>query len=89
MGHLKAGLASSLTRRRRPELPASCPDSIANLARLCWDSKPSSRPHFGEVMQVLDNAFAMLDQAADVVPIETLRQQSASSLSIAVAQQET
>ncbi|XP_023527178.1 serine/threonine-protein kinase STY46-like [Cucurbita pepo subsp. pepo] len=38
----------------RPNIPACCPTSLANVMRKCWDGNPSERPAMHEVVQMLE-----------------------------------
>eukprot|EP00002_Diphylleia_rotans_P008823 TRINITY_DN1880_c0_g1_i6.p1 TRINITY_DN1880_c0_g1~~TRINITY_DN1880_c0_g1_i6.p1 ORF type:complete len:1142 (-),score=190.87 TRINITY_DN1880_c0_g1_i6:2875-6024(-) len=37
----------------RPEIPAGCPYDMQNLIQKCWSNRPTSRPPFLEIMQML------------------------------------
>ncbi|GAB2236319.1 hypothetical protein Droror1_Dr00028041 [Drosera rotundifolia] len=37
----------------RPEIPKDCPDILKSLMTKCWDSCPSKRPQFSEVISIL------------------------------------
>ncbi|XP_050372043.1 serine/threonine-protein kinase STY13-like [Argentina anserina] len=56
----------------RPQIPKSCPSSLAKVMKRCWDAEPSKRPEMEEVVTMLENidnskhphgcfCFSMLD----------------------------
>ena len=42
-------------RGDRPQIPESCPASLRNLIRLCWDQVPERRPSFKGIVSHLQN----------------------------------
>ena len=43
-----------LLQKLRPEIPRSCPKSIADLMQRCWDADPNKRPEMEEVVSMLE-----------------------------------
>ncbi|XP_024197441.1 serine/threonine-protein kinase STY13 isoform X2 [Rosa chinensis] len=38
----------------RPQIPKSCPSSLAKVMKRCWDAEPSKRPEMDEVVTMLE-----------------------------------
>jgi TPR repeat protein len=43
-------LARKVMAGERPPIPSSTPAAISGLIRRCWDTNPSNRPHFNEIV---------------------------------------
>lgn len=41
-------------KKLRPKIPRSCPKSVANVMKRCWDKDPSKRPEMDEVVRLLE-----------------------------------
>ncbi|KAK9684709.1 hypothetical protein RND81_10G227000 [Saponaria officinalis] len=41
-------------KNARPPLPTECPAALSRLITRCWSSKPAKRPHFDEIVTVLE-----------------------------------
>ncbi|CAA2967799.1 serine threonine- kinase HT1-like [Olea europaea subsp. europaea] len=46
--------SSVVYKSSRPDIPKSCPDSVANVMKKCWDADPKKRPEMEEVIQMLE-----------------------------------
>lgn len=53
MQPMQVGMAV-LNQGLRPTIPKECPPSLAKLMRSCWDSDPSRRPSFSELVPTLE-----------------------------------
>lgn len=53
MQPMQVGMAV-LNQGLRPTIPKECPPSLAKLMRSCWDSDPSRRPSFSELVPILE-----------------------------------
>ncbi|CAN4086178.1 unnamed protein product [Withania somnifera] len=42
-------------KKARPPIPAACPAPIQNLIKQCWANNPHKRPHFEEIVTVLES----------------------------------
>ncbi|XP_057517288.1 serine/threonine/tyrosine-protein kinase HT1-like [Amaranthus tricolor] len=42
-------------KNARPPLPAECPKALSRLIKLCWSSNPDKRPHFKEIVSILES----------------------------------
>ncbi|GFZ03732.1 protein kinase superfamily protein [Actinidia rufa] len=49
-------------KNARPPLPSSCPVAFGHLINRCWSSNPNKRPHFKEIVSILDSYAASLEQ---------------------------
>ncbi|KAA8542666.1 hypothetical protein F0562_023835 [Nyssa sinensis] len=49
-------------KNARPPLPSTCPMAFRHLINQCWSSNPDKRPHFGEIVNILENYAASLEQ---------------------------
>lgn len=41
-------------KNARPPLPANCPMALSQLMTQCWSSNPNKRPHFEEIVSILN-----------------------------------
>lgn len=41
-------------KNARPPLPANCPMALSQLMTQCWSSNPNKRPHFDEIVSILN-----------------------------------
>lgn len=39
----------------RPPLPPACPMALSHLINRCWSSNPDKRPHFDEIVSLLES----------------------------------
>lgn len=46
----------------RPPLPTDCPRAFSHLINRCWSSKPNKRPHFDEIVSILESYTESLEQ---------------------------
>jgi len=46
-------IQNDIVAGKRPDIPESCPQSIAQLIRQCWDQDQQKRPSFKEINQIL------------------------------------
>lgn len=46
----------------RPPLPSACPRAFSHLINRCWSSNPDKRPHFDEIVSVLEGYVESLEQ---------------------------
>eukprot|EP01096_Ripella_sp_DP13-Kostka_P016473 TRINITY_DN802_c0_g2_i2.p1 TRINITY_DN802_c0_g2~~TRINITY_DN802_c0_g2_i2.p1 ORF type:complete len:613 (+),score=284.80 TRINITY_DN802_c0_g2_i2:197-1840(+) len=53
--------SNSVINGERPPIPASCPHSLADLMRQCWDAQPENRPTVVGVITKLEEILAELD----------------------------
>ncbi|CAN8069668.1 unnamed protein product [Agarophyton chilense] len=53
MQPMQVGMAV-LNQGLRPTIPRECPPSLAKLMRNCWDSDPSRRPSFTDLVPILE-----------------------------------
>ncbi|XP_059306569.1 serine/threonine-protein kinase STY13-like [Lycium ferocissimum] len=44
----------TIYKSRRPEIPNSCPNDLANIMKQCWDANPKKRPEMQEVVLMLE-----------------------------------
>ncbi|KAE9453746.1 hypothetical protein C3L33_14350, partial [Rhododendron williamsianum] len=49
-------------KNARPPLPSTCPVAFRRLINRCWSSNPNRRPHFEEIVDILENFAASLEQ---------------------------
>ncbi|KAK3406688.1 hypothetical protein EUGRSUZ_K02846 [Eucalyptus grandis] len=49
-------------KNARPPLPPECPPAIRRLISRCWSSNPNKRPHFDEIVQILERYSESLEQ---------------------------
>ncbi|KAL1566193.1 Serine/threonine-protein kinase ht1 [Salvia divinorum] len=42
-------------KNARPPLPSTCPAAFSRLIRRCWSSNPDKRPHFDEIVSILES----------------------------------
>ncbi|GAA0149599.1 hypothetical protein Leryth_006590 [Lithospermum erythrorhizon] len=52
-------------KNARPPLPPDCPLAFRNLINRCWSSNPDKRPHFEEIVALLESYKESLQQDAD------------------------
>lgn len=43
-----------VARNLRPQIPRCCPNSLANVMKMCWDASPEKRPEMDEVVRMLE-----------------------------------
>ncbi|KAK9104476.1 hypothetical protein Scep_021320 [Stephania cephalantha] len=49
-------------KNARPPLPADCPMAFNHLISRCWSNNPKRRPHFEEIVTILENYSDALEQ---------------------------
>ncbi|XP_057416462.1 serine/threonine/tyrosine-protein kinase HT1-like [Lotus japonicus] len=49
-------------KNARPQLPSDCPLAFSHLINRCWSSNPNKRPHFDEIVSILENYTESLEQ---------------------------
>ncbi|KAJ9163741.1 hypothetical protein P3X46_023375 [Hevea brasiliensis] len=49
-------------KNARPPLPPACPLAFSHLINRCWSSYPDKRPHFDEIVEILDRYSESLEQ---------------------------
>lgn len=49
-------------KNARPPLPSTCPVAFRRLIKRCWSSNPNKRPHFDEIVDILEDYAASLEQ---------------------------
>ncbi|XP_058091658.1 serine/threonine/tyrosine-protein kinase HT1-like [Magnolia sinica] len=49
-------------KNARPPFPAACPVAFTNLISQCWSTNPDKRPHFDEIVSVLESYAESLEQ---------------------------
>ncbi|KAF5459882.1 hypothetical protein F2P56_019794 [Juglans regia] len=49
-------------KNARPPLPPSCPTAFTHLISRCWSSNPDKRPHFDEIVSILESYGESLEQ---------------------------
>ncbi|KAH7528476.1 hypothetical protein FEM48_Zijuj05G0076300 [Ziziphus jujuba var. spinosa] len=49
-------------KNARPPLPSACPRAISHLINRCWSSNPDKRPHFDEIVSILEGYAESLEQ---------------------------
>ncbi|XP_043703645.1 serine/threonine/tyrosine-protein kinase HT1-like [Telopea speciosissima] len=49
-------------KNARPPLPSKCPVAFSHLISRCWASNPDKRPHFAEIVSVLESYTESLEQ---------------------------
>ncbi|XP_057442962.1 serine/threonine/tyrosine-protein kinase HT1-like [Lotus japonicus] len=49
-------------KNARPPLPPECPWAFSNLINRCWSSNPDKRPHFDEIVSILEKYTESLKQ---------------------------
>ncbi|XP_055827890.1 serine/threonine/tyrosine-protein kinase HT1-like [Solanum dulcamara] len=52
-------------KKARPPIPAACPAAIRKLIKQCWANNPRKRPHFEEIVTVLESYAEALEQDPD------------------------
>ncbi|CAN0890296.1 Serine/threonine/tyrosine-protein kinase HT1 [Linum grandiflorum] len=52
-------------KNARPPLPGTCPRAFAHLINRCWSSNPGKRPHFDEIVAILESYSESLSQNPD------------------------
>ncbi|KAM6594308.1 hypothetical protein CsatA_002011 [Cannabis sativa] len=52
-------------KNARPPLPSACPMAFSHLVNRCWSSNPDKRPHFDEIVSILEGYAEALDQDPD------------------------
>lgn len=52
-------------KNARPPLPTECPEAVSYLINRCWSSNPDKRPHFDEIVIVLESYAESFDQDPD------------------------
>ena len=46
----------------RPPLPPECPMALSHLISRCWSSNPDKRPHFDEIVSLLESYEESLER---------------------------
>ncbi|XP_027124591.1 serine/threonine-protein kinase HT1-like isoform X2 [Coffea eugenioides] len=49
-------------KNERPPLPSTCPLAFRHLINRCWSSNPNNRPHFEEIVSVLERYAESLEK---------------------------
>ncbi|KAG6754060.1 hypothetical protein POTOM_042068 [Populus tomentosa] len=49
----------------RPPLPPKCPLAFSHLINRCWSSNPDKRPHFDQIVAILESYSESLEQDAE------------------------
>ncbi|XP_054822185.1 serine/threonine/tyrosine-protein kinase HT1-like [Prosopis cineraria] len=49
-------------KNARPPLPAECPKAFSHLINRCWSSNPDKRPHFDEIVSILESYSESLEE---------------------------
>ncbi|XP_027338479.1 serine/threonine-protein kinase HT1-like [Abrus precatorius] len=52
-------------KNARPPMPAECPWAFRDLINRCWSSNPDKRPHFDEIVSILEYYSESLEQDPD------------------------
>ncbi|CAI0398687.1 unnamed protein product [Linum tenue] len=52
-------------KNARPPLPVTCPRALSQLINRCWSSNPSKRPHFDEIVAILERYSESLSRDPD------------------------
>ncbi|KAM5572055.1 hypothetical protein ABKV19_012230 [Rosa sericea] len=52
-------------KNARPPLPPTCPAAFSSLINRCWSSRPEKRPHFDEIVYILEGYAESLEQDPD------------------------
>ncbi|KAK2442862.1 Serine/threonine-protein kinase ht1 [Trifolium repens] len=52
-------------KNARPPLPSECPWAFSNLINRCWSSNPNKRPHFVEIVSILESFIKSLELDPD------------------------
>ncbi|XP_010318911.1 serine/threonine/tyrosine-protein kinase HT1-like [Solanum lycopersicum] len=52
-------------KKARPPIPAACPPAVRKLIKRCWANNPHKRPHFEEIVTVLESYAEALEQDPD------------------------
>ncbi|KAF3437042.1 hypothetical protein FNV43_RR19795 [Rhamnella rubrinervis] len=49
-------------KNARPPLPSACPMAFSHLINRCWSSSPDKRPHFDEIVSILEGYAESVEQ---------------------------
>ncbi|KAL5544213.1 hypothetical protein UlMin_007997 [Ulmus minor] len=49
-------------KNARPPLPSACPVAFSHLINRCWSSNPDKRPHFDEIVSILEDYAVSFEQ---------------------------
>ncbi|XP_050223731.1 serine/threonine/tyrosine-protein kinase HT1-like [Mercurialis annua] len=49
-------------KNARPPLPPGCPPAFSHLIKRCWSSNPDKRPHFDEIVRILERYSESIEQ---------------------------
>lgn len=49
-------------KNARPPLPSTCPVAFRHFINRCWSSNPNKRPHFEEIVNILEGYAASIEQ---------------------------
>ncbi|PON73782.1 Serine/threonine protein kinase [Parasponia andersonii] len=52
-------------KNARPPLPSACPMAFSHLINRCWSGNPNKRPHFDEIVSILEGYAEALEQDPD------------------------
>ncbi|KAG5618362.1 hypothetical protein H5410_018186 [Solanum commersonii] len=55
----------NIITKARPPIPAACPSAVRKLIKRCWANNPHKRPHFEEIVTVLESYAEALEQDPD------------------------
>ncbi|KAJ6977471.1 serine/threonine/tyrosine-protein kinase HT1-like [Populus alba x Populus x berolinensis] len=54
-----------VVQNARPPLPPKCPLAFSHLINRCWSSNPDKRPHFDQIVAILESYSESLEQDAE------------------------
>lgn len=54
-----------MVQNARPPFPAECPAAFRNLISRCWSMNPNKRPHFDEIVSILEGYAESLQHNPD------------------------
>ncbi|KAK4744343.1 hypothetical protein SAY87_010655 [Trapa incisa] len=52
-------------KNARPPMPSHCPEALQHLISRCWSSNPNKRPHFDEIVSILEDYSKSLEEDPD------------------------
>ncbi|KAL6181844.1 hypothetical protein ACLB2K_048493 [Fragaria x ananassa] len=52
-------------KNARPPLPPTCPRAFSRLINRCWSNRPEKRPHFDEIVYILEGYAESIEQDPD------------------------
>eukprot|EP00029_Vermamoeba_vermiformis_P005307 TRINITY_DN1806_c0_g1_i1.p1 TRINITY_DN1806_c0_g1~~TRINITY_DN1806_c0_g1_i1.p1 ORF type:complete len:987 (-),score=159.87 TRINITY_DN1806_c0_g1_i1:65-3025(-) len=68
-------IVKAATKKLRPTIPATCPESIANLIKFCWHERQEDRPSCADLLVILEkltNDYQANREAWDVLVPEAV-----------------